>query len=117
MERIREVLGGVVETQRQFMIICGDLRSGLARIESGQHHAQALTLQLLTLSTEISMRLDNVEDGMQAPASHGPIPARLQLLDKVLEVLPKIASNWAPISAGLVAAWKWGVPYLRQLLG
>ena len=117
MERIREVLGGVVETQRQFVTMCLDLRAGLARIESGQHHLQALAVQLLTQSTEISMRLDNVEDGMQAPRPAPSLPPAVRLRDKVLEWLPKIASGWAPISAAVVATWKWGVPYLRQLLG
>jgi hypothetical protein len=113
MERIHQLLGGVVETQRHFMTFIVDIRAGQSRLENGQDQLHDVALHLLTATSQLSQQVEDLQAEM---AEKDERPAT-RIVDKLIEWGPKVASNWAPISAALAAMWKWGVPYLRQWLG
>lgn len=88
-------------------------REILLRLEAGQTHVFTALNHMLTTHGEVSGRVESLQEAI----SRQDEPPQAQLFSKMLEWGLKLASNWAPISAGVVAAYKWGLPYLRQYLG
>lgn len=101
----------------------------LARIEERQFGFQNTGAQL----TRIEQSTDHVRSALLALISeHGVTTGKVEsillrtgdktssivrVLEKTVEWAPKVLANWAPISAAIVAAYKLGVPWLRQFLG
>jgi len=105
----------LTETQRELAVITERQLSfksygeTLGRIEGLMDYALSLIHGMLS---DQGQSLDRLERSFEPPK-----PVWLTFAEKFMEWVPKIASNWAPISAAVIALWKWGVPYLRAFLG
>lgn len=88
----------------------------LTRIESLLEYAMGLLQRMIS---DQGQALGRVE-ASQAAFSESLRPQQptwVKLGERFLEFAPKLAANWAPIMAAIVAVYKWGLPYLRAFLG
>lgn len=105
----------LTETQRELAVISERQTSfksygdTLGRIEGLMDYALSLIHQMLS---DHGRSLGRLEANFTPPR-----PPLESFVSKLIEIAPKIAANWAPISAAAVAIWKWGIPYLRAFLG
>lgn len=88
----------------------------LTRVESLLEYAMGMLQRMMS---DQGQALGRVEAHQQhyAESLKPPQPAWVKLGSTLLEYAPKVAANWAPIMAAIVAVYKWGLPYLRAFLG
>lgn len=94
-----------------------DQHQTLSRIEAGQHQHTQMIGQVLQSHGRITGTVESLHHTLSAAQDEAPPAYAYRIMDKVLEWGPKLLSNWAPISAAVAAAYKWGLPYLRHFLG
>jgi len=88
----------------------------LTRIESLLEYAMGLLQRMISDQGQALGRVEANQATYNASLKPQQ-PTWVKLGEKFLDFAPKLAANWAPITAAAVAAYKWGLPYWRAFLG
>lgn len=88
----------------------------LTRIESSTDHTHSALLALISEHGTTLGKVESIQSRLDYEQAQEKSTA-VRIVERIVDWGPKLLTNWAPISAAFVAAYKIGLPYLRQLLG